>query len=197
MICRLSTKITDKLLTRNVIDVSEYDLYLYGLFVVLSNLFLVSFCLLFGVLFNMIIPSTVFFVTFLLFHKFAGGFHATTENHCQIITLSSSLCCLIGIKLAIIHCSMNISTFILMFCVLLVLILFSPADTPQKPLAKDEKKRFKNKVIALAITTFILLLILFFFFDSITFIFFPILFGVLLETVSVIAGKMLNGKEVF
>ena len=102
-----------------------------------------------------------------------------------------------GIKLAIIHCSMNISTFILMFCVLLVLILFSPADTPQKPLAKDEKKSFKNKVIALAITTFILLLILFFFFDSITFIFFPILFGVLLETVSVIAGKMLNGKEVF
>lgn len=196
MICRLSTKITDKLLTRNAIDLSEYDLYLYGFFVIFTNLFLVLFCLLWGLLFRIVIQALLFFITFLLFHKFAGGFHATTENHCQIITLSSFLCCLIGIKLSI-HRSISIFDLIMLFGVLLILILFSPADTPQKPLNKDEKMKFKKKVVVLSFVVFISLIISFYYSKSIALVFYPIFFATSLESVSVIAGKLLNGKELF
>lgn len=191
MINKLSAHLARTMMNHNKISSDDFELYHYGLFIIISEAFLGLYCLLIGIALNIIIQSIVFYFTFFILHRFAGGFHAKTEMHCQIITLSSFLLSLIGIKYSV-HCSMNILITSFLLCNIL-LLLFAPADVPQKELDKQEKRRFK--LLTLLVLT-ILSSVLFALFkcqiDST--IISSIIIGTLLETISVLFGRLLNYK---
>lgn len=191
MINKLSAHLAQIFINNNKINPDDFELYHYGLFIIISEALLGLYCLLIGIALNIIIQSIVFYFTFFILHRFTGGFHAKTEMHCQIITLSSFLLSLIGIKYSV-HFSMNILiTSFLLCCILL--LLFAPADVPQKELDKQEKRRFK-------LLTLLVLTIL----SSVLFVLFKcridstiistIIIGTLLETISVLFGRLLNYK---
>ena len=142
MMNKISICITTKMLEKEIISNDDFELYHYGLFIILSDTFLCAFCLLSGIVLSIPLQSILFFFSFFVLHRFAGGFHANKELHCQIITLSSFLLCMIGIK----NFNNNLlKPFIIVFVICcFVLIAFSPADTPQKKLIKEEKPKIKR-----------------------------------------------------
>lgn len=190
MINKISEKLTYKLIENCVIKNGEYELYHYGLFLLISEIWLLCYCLLIGAILKILLPSILFYFVFFCVHRFSGGFHAKSELHCQIITLSFFLFSIIAIKQ-----SVQTNPIVLIgiyLCSSTILIALSPADTPQKPLSKKEKLLFKKITLLIVIIDFIAIVLL-----NIQYMYLyanAIIVAVLLQTLSITCGRLFNKK---
>ncbi|MBO5463832.1 MAG: accessory gene regulator B family protein [Clostridia bacterium] len=190
MINKISEKLTYKLIDNCVINNDEYELYHYGLFLLLSEIWLLCYCLLVGAILKILLPSILFYVIFFCVHRFSGGFHAKSELHCQIITLSFFLTSIVVIKQSIKINPIILNAFYL--CSSVILITLSPADTPQKPLSKKENIFFRKITLLIVILDFIAIVILntknmYLYANAIT-------VAVFLQSLSVVCGRLFNKK---
>lgn len=191
MISKLSRQIAQYLADKNKIDSDELDLYHYGLFVIISEISLMFCSLVFGIVFSIPLQGVIFYIVFFISHRYAGGFHAKTEIACRTVTLSSFF---IGIACVKIFANANFALFLAIPLACLAIMAFlCPADTPQKVLTKNEKIRFKKITVALIAAVTALNALLFKIGVSSSYIG-AISFAVLLETISVVFGRIFNGR---
>lgn len=190
MISKVAKIITQYLIKKHAIEDDDYQIYHYGLFVLISESFFWVYCLFVGAVLKIVLPSLLFCAFFFLSHRFAGGFHAKTELHCLMITLSSFLISIIAIKLSV---QLN-DIFLLVFyvCCSIILIVLSPADTPQKPLSNKDRILFKKITSLIVAVGFIAIVVLntnklYLYSNAIT-------VAVLLQSLSVVCGKLFNKK---
>lgn len=190
MISKLTQIITQLLIESNIVDNKDFDLYNYGLFIFISETFLFIYCLIVGAILKIALPSLLFCSMFFLVHRFAGGFHAKTELHCLIITLSFFLISIVSIKLGTqLNCIILISIYV---CCSIILILLSPADTPQKPLSNKEKFLFKKITSLILVVGFIVIVTLYI--KNICLYANAIVIAVFLQTLSIICGRLFNKR---
>lgn len=193
MINDISKKIAQKWISKNIISKEDFELYHYGLFVIITSLELMVFTLILGILFKIIIPSLVFFAVFFTIRRFAGGLHAKTELHCQILTLLLLFFSIAVIKYFLSNPNIDYKYFLILYIVsALLLSLCSPADTPQKPLDFRERIKFKKIIGCLSLAFFLINFILMQF--KIDFIYVPIVCAFVLETLLVILGRFFNHR---
>lgn len=190
MISKLAEKYAKLLLTQNMIYETDFEIYHYGLFVLLSNVLLLMYCLIVGAIFKIVFCSFLYYLFFFILHKFSGGFHVKTELCCQVITLLSFFLGMMAIK----HSTLiKPQPLILVYIICSVLlIVLSPAETPQKPLTKKECSTFKkltSLVVLIGILTVVILNVLELYIEANT-----LVVTVVLQTISVILGKLLNKK---
>ena len=108
----------------------------------------------------------------------------------MIITL---LFFLIGIILVKYSLQFNNSFFVATYiCCTIILVLLTPADTPQKPLSCKEKKLFKKIISLIVIIGFITIVVLnsnklYLYSNAIT-------VAVFLQSLSVVCGRLFNKK---
>ena len=100
MINKLSTFFTEKLLSNGTISDEDKELYIYGLFMLLSQLMFFIIACIFGFVLNCIIESIIFYIAFQFIRKYAGGYHAATETRCEILSTLSILACIVVIRLS-------------------------------------------------------------------------------------------------
>jgi accessory gene regulator B len=191
MFNRLSSCITAKLVSKGAISSDEFELYHYGLFIILTESFLGIYCLVTGVLLAIPLESFVFYFVFMLVHRVSGGYHAKTELQCQIVTLISFLLCIIGIK-ALQGVPLSL-LFVLYAICLVVLGCIAPADTPEKPLDKEEKAKFRKLTVMVILILLLIIVIMVVLKIKKTWIN-SIVFSTILETISVTMGRILNHK---
>lgn len=190
MIGEMSKRATEKLIENQIIGKEDFDLYNYGLFILISETLLFVYCLSVGAVLKNILPSVLFYIFFSLVHRFSGGFHAKTELHCLIITLSFFLISIILIKLST---QLNCITLIAFYvCCSIILIILSPADTPQKPLSNKEKFLFKKMTSLIIVVGFIVIVALFV--KNIYLYANAIVIAVFLQTLSIICGRLFNKR---
>ena len=189
MVNKLSIYVTNILVDKGKIIKEDYELYHYGLFILISEILLFMYCLLVGAVFKNILPSILFYMFFSLVHRFSGGFHAKTELHCLIITLSFFLISIILIKLST---QLNCITLIAFYVCSIILIILSPADTPQKPLSNKEKILFKKMTSLIIVVGFIVIVALFV--KNIYLYANAIVIAVFLQTLSIICGRLFNKR---
>lgn len=191
MINKLSVSITNLLIRNNKINNDEFELYHYAFFIIISEFILFVYCFLIGAVFNVVLQALVFFVVFYVLHRFAGGFHAKTELQCQVVTLSSFLLCIWLIKFTAQLDSIYLIITYIVSCIILVFL--SPSDTPQKQLSAQEKTKFKKITFLLVIICSAVVTLLFSFNSTVIYAN-SVIIGVILETVSVIFGRIFNYK---
>lgn len=190
MISSLSKKITEHLISTNVIGYEDFDLYNYGFFILFSEIFLFVYCLIVGAILKIILPIILFYVFFFVAHRFAGGVHVKTELHCQTITLLFFLVGIVAIKQSSLI-NYGILNVIYVICAVL-LVIFSPADTPQKPLSNKEKTLFKKITSLIVIVAFIAIVILSK--KNMNIYASAIIVAIVLQTISVICGRLFNKR---
>lgn len=190
MISKVAKIITQYLIKKHAIEDEEYQLYHYGLFVLISEIFFFCYCLFVGAILKIVFPSILFFGVFFIIHRFAGGLHVKTELHCLIITLSLFLVGIILVKQSV---QLNhIGLMITYIFSSIILIVLSPADTPQKPLSNKEKTLFKkitSLIVVLCIVPVVILNI-----KKISLYANAITVAVVLQSVSVVCGRLFNKK---
>lgn len=187
MINNLSTRCVKKLLSKGIINEEEKELYLYGVFMLLSQITYSIFTLLVGLLIKCLFESIVFYLSFQSIRKYAGGYHASTELRCQIISTGSIMLCLTLIKELELF-DFNNGLLLITVPSALCILALSPLDTPEKPLTHNEFRRFRK--ISLLILLLISVLVVISYIFELKRIFAPSCLSLILESVLISAGKI-------
>lgn len=187
MLNKLGKRLTNTLINNNQIDESERCLYEYGFFILLSNVIYVTITLVLGSVFNIIIESMAFYIAFSLIRRYAGGFHASSEMKCTLITTTSIFLCFLCTKLCEIN---NIQMPILIPTMIAAISIFvlCPLDTPEKPLTKEEYKYFRK--ISWTILLLIILAICIGWYFKLDFLMYPCCMSLILESILLVLGKI-------
>lgn len=187
MINKLSVKIAKRLLSNGAITNDEYELYIYGLFMLISHvMYLVLICA-FGIVFKCFIESVIFYVAFQFIRRYAGGYHASTETRCEVMSTLSILGCIGIIKMSEIY-DIKIPIIILALVSAICIFILCPLDTPEKPLSKKEYGYFR-KISLIVLVAICLLAVVSFCFEF-DFAFSPLCMSLILENILLVSGKI-------
>lgn len=187
MISRVSSNITNLLIKKAIICSDSKELYDYGFFILLSQILYFIIAVIFGIAFSVFLQSIIFYIAFQFIRKYAGGYHASTEVRCEIMSTLSILVCIVMIWL-----SKSYNFTLLLFCISLVtamiIAVLCPLDTPEKPLSNKEIKYFRkiSWLILFIVTALIAVSYIF----NWSYIFSPCCMSLILESVLIMAGKI-------
>lgn len=187
MISKLSTHLTEKLLSNGTISDEDKDLYIYGLFMLFSHLMFFIIACIFGLILGCIFESIIFYIAFQFLRRYAGGYHAKTETRCEIMSVLSILCCIVLIKCSKMY-DINIVLLSTSLVFAVLIFIFCPLDTPEKPLTDKEHKYFRK--ISLIILLLIIVAIIVSFIFKFNIIFTPCCVSVILEGVLIGTGQI-------
>lgn len=187
MINNLSTYIVDKLVSKGTVTEDERELYVYGLFMIFSHLMYLILAIVFGLIFKCFLESIIFYITFQFLRRYAGGYHAKTETRCEILSTLSILCCIVIIKCSKMY-DINIVLLSTSLVFAVLIFIFCPLDTPEKPLTDKEHKYFRK--ISLIILSLIIVAIIISFIFKFNIIFAPCCVSVILEGVLIGTGQI-------
>lgn len=137
------------------------ELYEYAMYVFLSGLFHLISVIVLGLCFGMVLESLVFYCSFILIRKFAGGYHAKTPTRCYIFSVITSVVALYLIKFIGYTNSVYYYIFVIieLLCSVFIMIA-SPLDNENKPLNAKEKKIFKILSVVISSLLFVISLLL-------------------------------------
>lgn len=186
MIADFSSKIVKKLVATSVIPDTEQELYIYGFFMLLSQILYFILTTILGIIFDIFLESIIFYIAFQFIRRYAGGIHASSELKCEIATTTSIFICLLCVKMCEmhnIHTGILIPTVVAAFCIL----IFCPLDTPEKPLTKEERKYFRK--ISWIILLCLILVIYIGWYFKLEFLIYPCCMSLILEGVLLVSGK--------
>ncbi len=187
MINKLSTRLTERLLSNGAISDEDKDLYIYGLFMLISQLMFFIIACIFGLVLNCIIESIIFYIAFQFIRKFAGGYHASTETRCEVLSTLSILACIVVIRLSKTY---DIQTVLLLITTLsaVCIFVFCPLDTPEKPLSYKEFKYFRKISWLILLVIVVAIIVSYVFkFQVVTV---PCCLSLILESILLAAGKI-------
>lgn len=187
MINNLSARLADNLLAKGSIVEEERELYIYGFFMLLSQLMYLILVSIFGFLFKCFFESILFYITFQLIRRYAGGYHAATEARCEILSSFSLICSIVVIRLSELFDFRLILLCITIFSAVCILIL-CPLDTPEKPLSAKEYKYFRKISWILLLVIAAAVIISYYF--NITMLFASCCMSLILESILLLAGKI-------
>lgn len=186
MIGRIASGVVEKLTDSTTISDTEKELYLYGFFILISQILYFIITIIMGILLDIVSLSVVFYISFQFIRRYAGGIHASSELKCEIISTTSIFICLLCVKSNVMF-DIQIPTLILTLFASIVIFILCPLDTPEKPLTKEELRYFRK--ISLIVLAIMLSIIIISIVIKLT-IAYPICFSIILESVFLVAGKI-------
>ena len=148
----LSDKITSKIYENNPgMDEIQKAKVKYGTDIFLYNFTKLPIVFVLAIILGIFPEFLIFSALFGILKTFSGGFHAKNYWSCLAVTIIFS----IAISFLFINIAdtpmVNIySVMITSIITFLIILIFAPIETENKPL-KDTKKRKKNKIVALVI----------------------------------------------
>lgn len=187
MINKISSKIVEILIKHSLVENEEKELYLYGFFILLSQILYFIIVITIGILFNVIFESIIFYITFQFIRRYAGGYHAKTETRCDILSTLSILCCIVLIKLSKMY-DIRIALLSISLVFAVLIFILCPLDTPEKPLNDKEYKYFRK--ISWIILSLIIIAIIVSFYFKFNIVFAPCCASLILEGVLIGTGQI-------
>lgn len=190
MINNLAKRFADRLLANGSISEDEQELYIYGLFMMLSSLmYLILACFL-GCILGCVLESIIFYITFQFIRRYAGGYHASTETRCEIMSTLSILACIVVIRLSKTY-DFQFALLILSAVSALCIAVLCPLDTPEKPLSEKEFKYFRKiSWLILSVISLVVTISYFVRLKWLQIFFAPCCLSLILESLLLTAGKV-------
>lgn len=187
MINNLSVYFTEKLLSNGTINDEDKELYIYGLFMLLSQLMFFIITCIFGLILKCILESIIFYIAFQFIRKYAGGYHASTETRCEVLSTLSILACIVVIRLSKTY---DFQTVLLLITILsaVCIFVFCPLDTSEKPLS-DKEFRYFRKISWLILFVIITVITVSYIF-KLSIIIVPCCLSLILESILLALGKI-------
>lgn len=192
MITHISIALTDKLIANNIVSSDERELFIYGFFVLISHFMYLLINVILGLVFSVLIESLIFCFFFQLIRRFAGGYHASTETKCEVLSLLSILVSSILMMMSKIYDLKNI-LMIVSFVSAAIIFYCCPIDTQEKPLSDEECNSFR--MISWTILLIMLLIIIVSYFWKLNFLYVPCCVSLILENILIISGRKKRKRE--
>lgn len=194
MFKKFAYNITSFLIEESIINDEDREIYHFGTEQVLLNC---SILVLIGIIaFSIDLGIQTFFWLsgMLPIRAVAGGYHASTQNKCNILTLTVYVINMFVIGLIADYMTTGL-TILIFSIILMCLVFLAPVDHKNKVLDENETliAKIKSRVIGLALFAFSMLMI--FIFGSKNIYSISITIGALTATISLVIGSYMRGGE--
>ena len=153
----LSTKLTEYMLYKKVIQEDDFEVYQYGIqnFLEISVSIICSVIIAF--LLNMKLECIIFFLFFIPLRSYGGGLHMKTYCACLFFSCITLFLILLIVKYITLPCSISFMAYLFSY---LSLKLIGPVDHPNREVDNEENQLFKKKTnLFLLISLFIAVLL--------------------------------------
>ena len=149
----LSLKIVTQLEKRGHLTGEDKEILVYGFFSFIFNCYCFSLCVIIGSFYKLTLEAVNFFFAFLFIRRYAGGYHAKKEWMCLFLSSIGIFLSLLAIHYIEHFVWLKNICFILSLLSGIVICLFSPLEAENKPLSRDEKKKYRvYSIIRVSIT---------------------------------------------
>ena len=144
MLKQISESITKRIYQSGLINFEDFDIYVYGLEVLISTVISFLTVLLVGIILSAALDAVLFLSVLIIVRRFTGGYHSKTFIGCN---LSCDMLFLTSWHLS------RILTFKLSFVVLIhlsgivIVSAFAPVENYNKPLSAKKRKTNKKRAI--------------------------------------------------
>ncbi len=153
MISKLAKSVAYFFVEKNIIKKEDEEVYAYGMELLYSSILNVVLATVIALITNTILPTVIFFVTFVCLRQYIGGYHAKTHWGC----LSILGVVLIVFSMLVRYVPKENAKVIIVVSVMIsvtLVLLFAPVEHPNKLLSGDDKTRLRKKgVVFVAIVT--------------------------------------------
>lgn len=160
MIELLSNNITDFFYYNKIIEENEKEILLYGLQLIISSVIGISLILSFGIIFNKVIETMIFLVTFIIIRMYSGGYHANSYFKCNVTLIIVYLSIIAAISYTPSNLILQVS-IILAIMSIYVFLRFAPVDNENKRLKKQQLEANRIITLWLLITFYSISLVLY------------------------------------
>lgn len=160
MIHRLSLEIADYLFYRKIISFDKYEIYRYGLEMIVSTIIGIILVISCGILTNSFIHAIIFYILFVTLRMYTGGYHADSHLACKLVLCSSFLITYYIFKVILSFFNLNVYFLLSLFNLITVTFL-SPIECEKKPLSESTKNKNRIISISLYLTIIFVLLVLY------------------------------------
>lgn len=188
----IAEKITQKLIASSVIEEGDRELYIYGFFLLTNKILYFFVAVTVGTLASVTFESIIFYIVFMSLRTYAGGIHAKTEMACTVLTTLALTMFVLVIKHLSIHNS-EIAPFLMLGVGSLCILLLSPLDSSEKPIDDVERSQYKIICVAILVPYFIVAVVAGIY--LVNRLFYPVVCGIYLESILLVAGKICNHRE--
>ncbi len=152
MITFFSRRIADFLYHKNIIAEDDVEICQYGYEVLFFNLFNALLVLLMGFALHKLLYSVIFFLIFAVLRQYCGGYHAKSTVICTFVYLSAYLFVILIASSRFIGEIYTLSTnVVLSAAYITTIVLYAPIENPNKPIDKEEKKKYRNISVMLGL----------------------------------------------
>ena len=190
LLARLAVKIVNNLVHSGVIKEEDAEIYIYGINQILTSVLNVSSALIIGLIFGVFPEIAVFMAAYIPLRSFAGGYHAKTPLSCYVFSVIMLIVVSIGLKY--LHLADWVYYAVLVAATLVVLVL-SPVEDRNKPLAEIEQKVYKKRTMNIAAAEVMVCLALKFVgYDN---LFVAVVYSFVVLSFMLVAGKAKNRFE--
>lgn len=190
MIEKLASKSAESFIKMPNTRYDKIEIYKYGFFVLYSNILFLLLSMLLGAVFGVFLQGVLFYVAFFSIRQYAGGYHASTETRCEVMSTLSILACIIVIRLSKTY-NFQFALLIISAVSALCIAILCPLDTPEKPLSEKELKYFRK--ISWLILSLISLVAIISYFVQLKWLqifFAPCCLSLILESLLIVLGKI-------
>lgn len=155
----IENSITRWLCEKGFISYNDKDLYAFGIRQFISTLVCIITNVFIGMLFNMVIESVIFCSSYMLLRQYAGGYHASTQKTCYLLSVLLMCIAMIIVK----NVQINMSVLVVALVVSLTIIFIkAPVESKSKPLTRKERKVYKKYACVISIAEGISTVIVFY-----------------------------------
>ena len=187
LLARLAGKIGNNLVHSGVIKEEDAEIYIYGINQILTSELNVSSALIIGLIFGVFPEIAVFMAANIPLRSFAGGYHAKTPLSCYVFSVIMLIVVSIGLKY--LHLADWVYYAVFVAATLVVLVL-SPVEDRNKPLAEIEQKVYKKRTMNIAAAEVMVCLALKFVgYDN---LFVAVVYSFVVLSFMLVAGKVKN-----
>ncbi len=137
---KLSTMFCQYLVHNGIITNEYYDVYVYGMELLLSFLLSTILIILIGLLTDNLIPTINYLIIFITLRNFTGGYHASTYLRCKLASIFIYTLTLLATK----HIPVDMKGYLALGIIgYLIIYYLAPIENPNKPLTFHERKKHK------------------------------------------------------
>lgn len=145
------------LITHHIVSEEKREAYTYGFELLFEKLFFYGIILIIAMLTKTLIFSILFMFSYKMLRQYTGGFHCKTAEVCLVVSVLIYLLVLLLYML-----NFDLAEFILSLSSmvsLIIIFLFSPRESKNRPLESEEKKKYRTLSIIIATVTAIIAVI--------------------------------------
>lgn len=143
----MTRKIVDSLIANGAVPSEDRELYEYG--IRQGSLMVINLvtALLIGMFMGMILQSIVFMLVYIPMRSYAGGYHASTQLRCYLLSIPFMLVALYGIRMIPWNAYICLGT---LFLIVIVVYKLAPVENANRPFSEMEFKIFKKRARIIA-----------------------------------------------